>query len=80
MFKKLFFAADAYVAQCNWRDLALVKFCLAAIGLMAGLFVPQKAKKPVFLGALIVFVATYLPLMAKFVRIAHDALRQAEVE
>ena len=34
--KKLFEIADRYVAESNWRVLALLKFCLFAMGLMAG--------------------------------------------
>lgn len=44
-----------------------MKFCLAAMGLLLGLLVPQEKKKPFLLGAALVFAATYLPLMAKYV-------------
>ena len=54
--KKLFSAADAYIAKMNWKDLALVKQCLCAAGVMLGLASPKVA----------VFVATYLPIMLKF--------------
>ena len=39
--KKLFSAADAYIAKMNWKDLALVKLCLCAAGVMLGLAAPQ---------------------------------------
>lgn len=64
--KKLLSAADAYIAKMNWKDLALVKLCLCAAGVMLGLAAPQKLRKWAALGAVIVFVATYLPLMLKF--------------
>ena len=35
--KSLFSYADAYIKNCTWKDLALVKFCLCAIGVMIGL-------------------------------------------
>ena len=63
----LFAGADRYLAECDWRDLALLKFCLAAMGLLLGLLAPQEKKKPFLLGAALVFAATYLPLMAKYV-------------
>ena len=66
MFKKLFAAADRYLALCGWRDLALLKFCLFAMGLFIGSQVPDKEKKPAQAVALAVFAATYVPLMAKF--------------
>ena len=64
--KKLLSAADAYIAKMNWKDLALVKLCMCAAGVMLGLAAPKKLRKWAALGAVIVFVATYLPLMLKF--------------
>ena len=39
--KKLLSAADAYIAKMNWKDLALVKLCLCAAGVMLGLAAPK---------------------------------------
>lgn len=64
--KKLFSAADAYIAKMNWKDLALVKLCLCAAGVMLGLAAPKKLRKWAALGAVVVFVATYLPIILKF--------------
>ena len=64
--KKLFSAADAYIAKMNWKDLALVKLCLCAAGVMLGLADPKRVRKWAALGAVAVFVATYLPIMLKF--------------
>ena len=64
--KKLFSAADAYIAKMNWKDLALVKLCLCAAGVMLGLAAPKKLRKWAALGAVVGFVATYLPIMLKF--------------
>ena len=67
--KKLFDSANLYLKQSDWKDLALIKFCLASIGLLAGLQIPKKHRKPAAIGALIVFLATYIPLMTDFFRI-----------
>mgnify|MGYP006071759637 CR=1 FL=1 len=64
--KKLLSAADAYIAKMNWKDLALVKLCLCAAGVMLGLAAPKRVRKWAALGAVAVFVATYLPIMLKF--------------
>ena len=64
--KRLFSAADAYIAKMNWKDLALVKLCLCAAGVMLGLAAPKRVRKWAALGAVVVFVATYLPIMLKF--------------
>ena len=63
---RLFSAADAYIAKMNWKDLALVKLCLCAAGVMLGLAAPKRVRKWAALGAVAVFVATYLPIMLKF--------------
>ena len=67
--KKLFDSADIYLKQSDWKDLALIKFCLASIGLLVGLQIPKKHRKPVAIGALIVFFTTYIPLMTDFFHI-----------
>lgn len=67
---KLFKCADAYLKECTWKDLALVKFCLCAVGLLIGLSIPKDKKKYPLIAASIVFVVTYVPLMTKFLRIS----------
>ena len=77
--KRLFAYADEYVRESDWKDMALLKFCLCAMGVMIGLSVSKKHKEPVFCAALGVFAATYVPLMAKFARILlrHEASETA---
>lgn len=68
--KKLFEYADQYIQQSDWKDLAMIKFCLAAMGVLIGVSLPKKHRKTALWIAGGVFTATYLPLMAKFFRIA----------
>lgn len=56
----------------NWKDLAMIKFCLAAIGVVIGAFLPEKRRKPAIWISGGIFAATYLPLMAKFFRIVTE--------
>ena len=65
----LFSIANEYLQQSDWKDLAMIKFCLFAVGVVIGLFVPTKAKKAALMTAVCVFVVTYLPLMTKLFRI-----------
>lgn len=65
----LFSIANEYLQQSDWKDLAMIKFCLFAVGVLIGLFVPTKAKKAALMTAICVFVVTYLPLMTKLFRI-----------
>ncbi|MDO5400017.1 MAG: hypothetical protein Q4F17_03430 [Eubacteriales bacterium] len=67
--KKLLEAGNEYCKQSTWKDLALVKFCLAAIGVVIGLLIPDSARTAAFWIAGAVFLVTYIPLMRKFFRI-----------
>lgn len=67
--KQLFASADTFLRESDWRDLALVKFCLFSIGLLAGLQVTERRRQSVRIAALAVFLLTYIPLMTKFLRI-----------
>lgn len=67
--KKLFEYADQYVQESDWKDLAMLKFCLCAIGVMIGVAIPKKDKKAAATVAAGVFAVTYVPLMSKFVKI-----------
>ena len=56
----------------DWKIIAVLKFCLIALGMMVGMLIKPKHKKPVFLGALGVFFAAYIPLMANFVKVLSE--------
>ena len=64
--KRLTDAADRYLKACDWRDIAVLKFCLCALGVLIGLAVPGRKKRPVAWAASLVFGAAYVPLMGKF--------------
>lgn len=70
--KRLFGYANEYVRQSDWKDLALLKFCLCSAGILIGTALPQKVRKPVVFTAMGVFIATYIPLILKFLRIAGE--------
>ena len=67
--KKLFDAANRYIETSDWKTIAVLKFCLITLGMMIGMAVDKKDRRPVFFGALGVFTATYIPLMAKFYKV-----------
>ena len=67
--KKVFDYANEFLKQANWKDLALIKFCLCAIGILWGMALPKKMHKPAAFIAISVFVSTYIPLMLKLFRI-----------
>lgn len=76
--KKLFDWGNAYIRECDWKDLALVKFCLCAMGVLIGLCVPEKKRKIPLILAGIVFLATSIPLMVKFGRVVCRSLGSGE--
>ncbi len=67
--KKLFDYATAYAKQSSWKDFALIKFCLCAIGIIIGVLLPKSVMKPALIIAGVVFIITYIPLMVKFIKI-----------
>ena len=67
--EKIFGYADEFLNQSDWKDLALIKFCLAAIGIMCGIALPKKARRTATVIASIIFICTYIPLMSKLFRI-----------
>lgn len=80
--RMIFDYADQYIKQSDWKDLALLKFCLCAVGVMIGLSVPKEKKKYPLIIAAVIFAVTYVPLMAKFVRVVlgYYNLGDAEAE
>ena len=73
--RKLIEIADEYVRTSDWKTIAVLKFCLMAIGMLFGLMTPQRHRKSVRDAALCVFVITYIPLMLKLYRTA-SSMRQ----
>ena len=68
--KALLEFGNRYARQSSWKDYALVKFCLFAMGLAAGTKVTDRAKKKTRIVSAVVFVLTYIPLMAKVFKVA----------
>lgn len=70
--KKLFGYAEKYIARSDWKDLAMLKFCLFAMGILAGMRIPEKNRKQAGLVAAAIFTVTYIPLMAKFFSVIRE--------
>lgn len=61
--KALFHFGNRYAENSTWKDFALVKLCLCAIGILIGTGIPEEKKLPVRLAAGGVFAVTYAVLM-----------------
>ncbi len=63
--KNLFELGNQYAKESSWKDFALIKLCLCAMGIVIGTKVTPEYKKTVNCVSVAVFIATYIPLMAK---------------
>lgn len=65
--EKLFHVAEEYIKGMKWQDMALLKTCLCAAGIIIGITAPKRWRKGLLaLGGRSVCYHLY-PLMAKFV-------------
>ncbi len=67
--KNLFELGNQYAKESSWKDFALLKLCLCAMGIVIGTKVTPKYKKTVTCVSAAMFIATYIPLMAKVFKI-----------
>ena len=68
----LFYYGDRYLKKSSWKDLAMVKFCLFSMGVLAGMKIPRRDRKCAAAVAGVVFAVTYIPLMTKFFAIVRE--------
>ena len=76
--KLLFDSADRYLKLSDWKDLTEIKFCLFSMGVLIGVQIPKRWKQLTEFVAAMVFVLTYIPLMAKYFSILLGMLRKSE--
>ena len=64
-----FQTADRYIQESDWKVIAALKLCLLSLGICIGLSLPGEKKKRIFPIAAAVFVLTWIPLMARYVKL-----------
>lgn len=64
--KKLIAAGNLYLKQINLADIALLKLCVGALGVLVGLKAARRHRRGVGVAAALVFLVTYVPLMGRF--------------
>lgn len=72
--KKILEIGNRYAAKSDWKDFALTKFCLCAMGILIGIHIPEKGKKTTAIIAGSVYCATYVILMKKVVMIVKEMI------
>lgn len=70
--QRLLSYGDRFAEESTWKDFALLKLCMVAIGIMWGMTIPKKSQKTVGFIALIGFITSYIPLMSKLFRILDE--------
>ena len=68
--------ANTYIKDSDWTDLALIKFCMLAIGVIIGATVCGKKKVPVIVISSIVFVVTLIPILIRFLPILSENAKE----
>lgn len=58
--------ANEFIKEMHVTDMAVLKFCLMSLGIIVGICLPKKWKRPALFTALFVFIVTYLPLVMKW--------------
>lgn len=64
--KKLISAGNRYLKEMDLSDIALLKICLTALGVLIGLGGSKRHRKSMSLLAGFAFVGAWIPLMMKF--------------
>lgn len=72
--KKLLEIGNRYAEQSDWKDFALTKICLCAMGILIGVKISENKKKPVAIISCIAFLGTYALLMTKVFKIVKEML------
>lgn len=67
---KLIDLGNRFAAQSDWKDYALTKFCLMAMGIFIGSFIPSGKSKPARAISAGVFGLTFAVLMSKVLAVA----------
>lgn len=70
--RRLLDYADWYLQKSDWKDIAMIKFCLFSMGILSGTYISKEKKVCARIIALIVFAVTYITIMAKFFTVITD--------
>ncbi len=69
MINKLLDVGNRYAKKSTWKDFALLKFCIFPLGVICGTLIPKRQKKKARAASAALFAVTYVPLMAKLIKI-----------
>ena len=67
-------AVDKFLKASDWKDIAILKICVCAMGVLVGLAMPWRKKWSTAWIASLAFVLAYVPLMGKFLPLLGDKI------
>lgn len=67
--KKLLAAGNMFLKKMDLTDVALLKFCVGALGVLIGLGAAKRHRRGAGALAGLIFVASWIPLMGKFLHV-----------
>lgn len=70
--KRILEIGNRYAEQSDWKDFALTKICLCAMGILIGLKISENKKKTIAIVSSIAFLGTYAMLMTKVFKIVKE--------
>jgi hypothetical protein len=76
--KKILDIAQGYLERSDWKTISVLKVCLFSLGVLCGLQICEKHKKPARYVAGGVFLLTYIPLLVKLFRVMRELRPAAE--
>ena len=74
--KKLLEVGNRYAKNSDWKDFALTKLCLCAMGILIGIKIPTNKKKTAAIISGGLFGVTYVILMAKVFTIVKNMMNE----
>ncbi len=74
--KKLFEVGNKYAENSDWKDFALTKLCLCAMGILIGIKIPTNKKKATAIISGGIFGVTYVILMARVFTIVKNMMSE----
>lgn len=78
--KRILDIAQGYLERSDWKTISVLKVCLFSLGVLCGLQICEKHKKPARYVAGGVFLLTYIPLLVKLFRVMRELRPAAEPE
>lgn len=70
--RRLIAAGNLYLKKMDLTDVALLKICVGALGVIVGLGAAKRHRRSAGLLAGLLFALTYVPLMGKFLGVLVD--------